>query len=97
MKRAVLLIVSVLIFILFPVNSFAEEEKEVNWELKAYQNELRALRAEVELGFTNMLLRQLKAGWTNPEVRDRMRWLEQKIEEMEREQEERDGVDSGGK
>ena len=76
-------IIAIVVFLLsYP--SFAEEKKETNWELKAYQNELRALKAEVELDFTAMILRSIRDASVSDQVRKRMEWLEEKIKELEK-------------
>ncbi|RLC60603.1 MAG: hypothetical protein DRI01_09980 [Chloroflexi bacterium] len=77
------LAIAIVVF-LFSFPSFAEEKKETNWELKAYQNELRALKAEVELGFTAMILRRIRDASVSDQVRKRMEWLEEKIKELEK-------------
>lgn len=76
----------VFIVFLFSFPSVAEEKKETNWELKAYQNELRALKAEVELGFAQLVLSRLKEGSVSDRVRKRILWLEEKIREIEENQ-----------
>lgn len=82
MVRKVLFTVFVaLVFSNYPC--FAEEKKEINWELKAYQNELRALRAEVELGFTAMILRRIRDASVSDQVKKRMEWIEERIKELQ--------------
>lgn len=84
MRKVLLAILITFVFSNYPC--FAEEKEEVNWKLKAYQNELRALRAEVELGFARLVLNRLKEGSVESQIRERILWLEEKIKELEEEQ-----------
>ena len=84
MRKVLFAILITFVFSSYPC--FAEEKKEANWELKAYQNELRALRAEVELGFTRLVLNRLKEGSISDQVQKRILWLEEKIKELEENQ-----------
>jgi len=86
MKRAVLLIISVLIFIPFPVNSFAEEEEnkpEPNWELKYWQAQKELQEAYITsnqlLSNNSMLKIEL--------LKIRIKEIERKIEKIKNKQE----------